>query len=436
MDETDGFVKAPLYNMVMVPILYVFGTKLIVVRLFTLLLTLFAVFLFLRNKNLRTFGVFLSLFPLLEFHIFQFTHYALTDMVCISLILISLYFFLRSYQVNDHRKKIRFMILSVFISFLCYFTKISFTYVIVIAPASAFLIAIRESLLKRKVDLKDYRLPAISLLAAVILFSIYFVCWCLPNYSRINFVLTSQVTGFYASTVKLILLDAWSIFLERFWNCIFTINLFFFLLVIISTILIFTIKRIKFTHFPLLVFSLVWILYECTRMPMHYLPYRYLLGFMFAIGVILSTLFTEWTFHFGKLRYIFFGIAAVIGMLNMKNNFEAYTRRTFQLEKINDYLANYDLKNKTVIGAWASSVCWKNKAITKPVWLDYYNWIDPVNKNNAAVVVTETDESDSNEAYKKAGIDLNKISDSSRTFDVWRYQLALYWIKPVKEIRN
>ena len=185
----------------------------------------------------------------------------------------------------------------------------------------------------------------------------------------------------------------------------------------------------------MLIFSSVWLLFELTRMPLHYLPYRYLLGFIFASGAILSTVYSEWTYHYGKLQYLFFTLAIIIAFFNLKNNYDAYNRRTFQLGAINNYLADYNLKDKPVLGSWASTVCWKNKAIVLPVWYKYYNWIDPIKKFNPALVVTELDESDSNEAYKNEGIDLNKISDSCRVFDVWNYKLVLYWIKSMKEIR-
>jgi len=56
------------------------------------------------------------------------------------------------------------------------------------------------------------------------------------------------------------------------------------------------------------------------------------------------------------------------------------------------------------------------------------NWENPVEKLKPNVIVSEIDESDSDCAYKKQGIDLAKISDSCRIFDMWRYKLALYWL--------
>lgn len=429
MKDTDGFIKAPFYNIVRIPGFYIFGTSLAVSRIITLIFVLLALYLFLKNEKLFYFGLFITAFSLTEFHVFQFAHYGLAEMMCISFILISLYFFFLAYQPAALKKQIRMIFYSALFLFLCCFTKINYYHVAAILPASVFLMAVNESFSKRKFIHKDYFMFYRSVLITVILFIIYFLFWVLPNRAILSYVLSSQVQGFYSDSLKMILADAWYIFINKFMTAAFRINIIHLAAVFIPAFILFVFGKRKFVFLPLFIFSFVWMLSEVWKFPMHYLPYRYLLSFIFACGVFIAAFYTEITQYPGRLKYLFFAVAAIICLNNFLWNYDAYSRRTFSLRAVDDYMANYDLKDKPVIGPWASSVCWKNKAVTLPVWLDYFNWNDPVNKLKPAAVVTEIDESDSNEAFKKSGTDLKKNSDSCRVFDVWTYKLAVYWIK-------
>ena len=426
--ETDGFVKAPLFNIIMIPFFYVFGTSLAVSRSVTLFITLFVLFFFLKNEKLRVFGIFLTLFALLEFHVFQFSHFGLAEMVSVSFIFSSLYFFYLSKESAELHKKIKLLFLSALFIFLCYFNKVSFLYTAGIMPVAVFLSLLNESWRKRKLIKKDYYIFSWSLIFTLFFLLFYFICWYLPFRDSISYVLTVQGNALYSPALKTILADAWYIFLREFWIEIFRINIIHFLIILICAFVLLIIKRKKSPCSALFIFSFVWILFELHKLPLLYLPYRYIISLICAAGVFISAMYFDLFFRLPKLKYFFLFIAIAFGIYNLKFNYDAFNRRTYQLMTVNKYLAKYDLKNKPVIGPWASSVCWENKAITFPVWYNYFNWKDPIKKYRPAIVVTEIDELDSDFAYKNAGIDLKKASDSCRVFDVCRYKLVVYWI--------
>lgn len=201
-------------------------------------------------------------------------------------------------------------------------------------------------------------------------------------------------------------------------------------IIIVLTIGFFIYKRKKDVFFitPIL-FSFFWILSEFHKLPMHYLPNRYLLGLIAACGILISALISE--LMLTKKNYIHvlvFSLSATLITLNLFNDYKIFQRRTFHLQQANDYLSKYKFGKDPVIGAWASSLCWKNEAITIPVWNHYFNWQDPINKYHPRIVISEKNESDSDSTYYFQNIKLNSLADSTKEFDLWRTKVMLYWI--------
>lgn len=46
------------------------------------------------------------------------------------------------------------------------------------------------------------------------------------------------------------------------------------------------------------------------------------------------------------------------------------------------------------------------------------------------LVISEYNEADAEQAYAQQHIDLMALSDSVKTFKLWRYELRCYWMKP------
>ena len=85
MDECDNLIKTPYFGFVLVPFYSLLGTHIWVGRLLILGCILVVIFLFLRRKETRLFGTALAIVGLLQFHIFQFSHYSLAEMLGVCL---------------------------------------------------------------------------------------------------------------------------------------------------------------------------------------------------------------------------------------------------------------------------------------------------------------------------------------------------------------
>lgn len=428
--ETDGFVKAPLLNLINIPFFYVFGTKLIVSRLITLIIVLLTMFVFLRTPKLFEFGVFLTLFSFFEFHIFHFSHFALAEMISICMVLMSLYFFYISGIKESYKTRLKFIFFAALFLFLAYFFKISFLYTAGILPVSLLIMNLRETISKRKFIHKDYFLFYWSLIFTIVLFGIHdgFMQFLAGDYYY--YCLFSQGKNLYSPSLILMIQDAWFIFIREFWVNVFKINIVHFIVVSLAGILYFFFSQQKKITSPILLFALTWMLFELHKLPMLYLPYRYALSMMFSAGALLSALYSEWIIKILKPKFILFAIAIIFSFINFSYTIDSYSKRTYQLDKANKYFAHYNLNNKRVIGPWAASFCWENKAITIPLWYEYINWDDPVNTYKPAAIVSEIGELDCDFAYKSQGINLDSISDSCRVFDIWNYKIGVYWINP------
>lgn len=435
--ENSTFVRGPLLNIIQLPFFLIFGTNLLVARLITLLMTLLVLFLFLREDRLRNFGVFLSLFTLFEFHIFQFAHYAIAEMVCINFIMLGLYFLLKAEKMDKSKGKTKMILLSAMFMFFCYASKIQFLYVAAILPVTTFFHALSLSFKERKLVKKHYTMFAWSFAFSLAFALFYYLLWYLPNKEFYNYVMASESGGRYHSTYGELKLDTQFNWEHLLWIKELKVFILHFFIVLGLALVFFIVKKKKAVHSLIATFSLIWILLELHKIPMWYLPNRYLLSLFFGCGVFVSSFYSEIIGYFNNIKFEVTALALVFGIYNFTYYSDAFQRRTYQMSTVNEYLAKYDLKDRPVIGPWASSFCWENKAITLPVWNNYFNWKDPIAKYNPAVVISESDEKESDNTYKSQGIDLQKISDSSRSFEVWNYKIGVYWIgKAKKEVGN
>src|ERR1051325_7282945 len=95
LNECDNAIKTPLFNLILFLPLKFFGTHLIVARI-TILLVLIVALLFLLKENYFAKLVpFLFITMLLQFYVFQYSHFALSEMLSIICILIGILFTFR-----------------------------------------------------------------------------------------------------------------------------------------------------------------------------------------------------------------------------------------------------------------------------------------------------------------------------------------------------
>ena len=109
-----------------------------------------------------------------------------------------------------------------------------------------------------------------------------------------------------------------------------------------------------------------------------------------------------------------------------------FLNRKFTIRNANDFFAKNCPEGKNIFGNWAPAITWdcnsKILVTTRPNLLKE----NLINEIENSLVISEPDESDSNQLYKNNGIDLFSISDSVVQIVVAEYPLNIFWIKTYK----
>jgi hypothetical protein len=104
--------------------------------------------------------------------------------------------------------------------------------------------------------------------------------------------------------------------------------------------------------------------------------------------------------------------------------------RTYAIRDTNEYLSHQLKKEDIVLGAWAPSLTWDSKSKALPVWNNFLNYKDPVTNFKPRVIIAETDEQDSEQAWSSQGINLKDLADSVKTVRISQWEMRIYWLKP------
>ena len=181
-----------------------------------------------------------------------------------------------------------------------------------------------------------------------------------------------------------------------------------------------------------MLFSLIWIVLELHKIPMTYLPNRYLLSLYVAAGLFISATFSV-LFSSGKSMKIAISILSVLVLIfNLSGIIQSFRSRTYDIRTVNHYLKCCSYKPGIALGSWATAVSWETDLKTMPVWNNYFNSKDPINTLNPELIIVEENEAETDRAFISNGISLSQQSDSSRVFRIWRYPVRVYWIKQHK----
>ncbi len=435
INESDCVAKTPLFNLMMYPVLKVFGTNWMVARLFVLLATLFT-FAFLLFRSKRSWAWIASILLLgSQFYVFQYAHFAQAELLQCDFILLALFFFIRI--GNDADLKSRnygnIFLSCLFIAF-SYYTKISSLYLILVVPAGLFL----HFILAFWFDKTDWKRRLMQVLASIgftIFFAlIYYACWYLPfkdTFELFNENELSSVTGFEFS-----MSDYFRLFPFNHSVLMKDKSLFLYILlteISIIGILVLSALKIKGKKkdknlFPLL-FIGFWLLLEMHKFGYHYLPQRYLIFTILAASCLAGFVFQAILKQHKIIGGIFLFLLIFVVGNNVRFYADSYLNRHYEIKAMNDYLGNYNLSNETIIGPWAPTATWVCRAKTIPIWRDYYYHEDPINRFHPRIIISELDETDSDSAYSKMNVHLKEISDSSRQYNINLWKPVVYWLK-------
>lgn len=423
--ENSTFVRGPLFNIIQYPFFEVFGSKLIVSRLLVLLSVILVLGIWLLNRHTAVFGAVFSVLAMTQYHLFHFSHYGLAEMMAVAFILLAVFLYLPG---ESRTKPLRFLGAG-FLIFLAYGLKIQFLYAAALLPFTDFILMLRESFRQRKI--MNWKPLLYSGLTALGFAGLYLI-WYLSHQRFYDYVMGSEVSGRYPAGVGNLFAVArfnfsyflWVRELKTIW-----------IPLLISLPLIgylYWRKVLNPIDKRVLLVASCWIFLELHKLPMTYIPNRYLLSLYLPIIMVYSIPLSRLLQASTLPRLIAALLILVLLGFQGKELLHSYRTRTYDLQKANHYLKSCNIKDGLALGSWASAINWDTEIRAIPVWNHYFNWENPVETFKPRLVMTETNEADAEQAYAQQHIDLMALSDSVRTFRLWRYEIKCYWMKNPK----
>ena len=349
----------------------------------------------------------------------------MSEMLSISFVMIS-FIFLNNYF---EKGKLKFLFLSSLMIFGTYCLKNQFFYLIVLLPAVVlFFNTIR--FFRHEINGKKFTTDFLHISGFTIaLFVVYIIIWYLPNKEFYDSVMLEathnrfQVWGKIKSTLQF----NYNYYIHTLKNLTLLIG---FVLALLLGIFSLFFKSGNIKNHLIIIFGFIWILIESHKLAFTHLPQRYLLGMYAAIAFFSSAVLYQY-FHRNNYFKYSLPIALVAALFfNMEFNQKAYNRRTYEIKTITDYLYKYNWNEKTIAGVWAPSLTWNTKAKVIPVWKSSFTTNELFNTINPAMIITEADEAEAEQYYTNSGIDLKAVSDSCKKFELWRYNIELFWMYP------
>jgi hypothetical protein len=425
--ENTTLVRGPLFGALQIPFFAVAGTSRVMARLITIAAVMLALWLLAARPRWRGFALLLAMVAFTHFRVYQFSHYAMAEMVGIAAVVVS-FLFLQFYFINKKNKNLALAAMMIFVA---YGLKIQFAYLAVLLPVVVTLYDMGRWL-KKQINFKTFVVDTAIITGFTLGFAIlYFVIWYLPTKDFYDAVMAEQTGGIFDMWEKL----RSTVHFNYDYFILDTPNIPL-LILVAAALLLWVLSAVggifKIQNHLIILFGFIWTLAELHKLGMLYLPQRYLLGLYVAAGFFAAAVLYQFI-EKGKVIKIAVLTAAILALLfNGWYYLEAYNRRSWQLQSANNYLQNFDWKDRVVAGAWAPSITWGTAAQSMPVWLGITDPRLLQEHNLPAMIVMEHDQADSEMFYDINNFDLQAHTDSMKTFEVWRYQIELRWIAPVE----
>ncbi len=423
MDEGDNLIKSPLYNGYLAGVMSIFDSSRKTLRLATLIGSLLLIGWFLLKIKSYLLPVFLTLIAGFQFHLFQFFHFSMVEMLVNGCALVAVAFATIYLQTGSSRQ----LLLSYLMLYICFLLKIQYAYLL----ALPFVMWLVGALSKND---KKYWHTLIKLtITAGASVALFYVAWYLPFQEIFNTVWAHQGADRFAGNDAIIRVftDSGKYLVWGDRNIWFAIA---FALSIPPGI-----YYLKGNH-PLrylLIATGIWVVLELHKMFILYLPTRYALSLFLAMGLWMATVIcltiVSWQKSDKQTSELIHLLAAILILIpvlagNLFNFNNVLRQRTYNSEQIIAEYEDYNFEDKTIVGVWATTLIWNPTAHIIPVWKNFLNDDDILQKVKPPLVVTEKDEADSEQVFSSRGIDLKALSDSNAQHDYGRYKVNFYFM--------
>jgi hypothetical protein len=175
-----------------------------------------------------------------------------------------------------------------------------------------------------------------------------------------------------------------------------------------------------------------WCLLELYKPALAYLPGRYLVSTFFAMGLF-SCVCIKGIYYANSKRttriIIVLILISIPVSLNIIQYYNSYLRRTYLIRSANEFVAAHCPQGCMVAGPWAPSVTWNTDAPSIPVWSNYFNDRNTMERFQPCIIVSEVDEEDSGNAWSAQGIKPAELSDTTYDFKIHNWHVRIYSLR-------
>ena len=417
-EKSDVPVKAPLFSVLFYFPFLLFGSKLIVARVSVAAISFLILISTLRTLNIKPLGA-LLIIPsiLLQYHLFHFTHYALSEILAVMLTFFSLVLFGK--KINE--KKFRAAgVLSSLIIFIVLLLKFNFVYLIPLIPLLSLFLWITT---KEKKFKSTFVASTLSLL---FLSALYFFFFILPHKELFFNVLKSQSQNKFVSISQLP-------------GNIYLLVKYFFSGVLLPVSISFTVALILLFPFKekiktkdraaLIPALLIWLILESHKLSMSYLPTRYFIPLIFAMMIFSAIVFSTAFANGGKtLRAAIILLSAAFLTTNIFFYVKSYNRREYKLLSLSKKISRLHLENETALGNWSSSITWNSAIRTLPFIPDGFSDSLILQKEKPRFIALWNNRAEIEAFEKINNINLLNISDSIWHEKIGRFEVGIFWL--------
>ncbi len=420
--ESDGFIKAPLFSIVQGFSMAVFGCEQLVARSTVLILVLMALLLLWALKSSRTLAIvfILTTFSLISVH--QHAHLALSEMAAVSFVLLSGFCLNRFFQDS----KFGWFLGSQFAIIMAVGMKIQFLYLFMLPPLLWWFKMIMNRRNADGVNLSGQsKVVAGSVIGTMLLLFAYY------------FVFRDEWHVFQKAQSGSLSLDSisWNAFIDNCKAYLFRKKMSFFVVLFVVSLGIFfkvlfdRSRRVALSTWS--IFSFAWLVLELHKLPMDYLPMRYMVSFYVSMGLFSSAVLTDaWLAGlFPKARTFSLGLVALVFVVNLYVLVKAFNERTYVLKSIQERIAVDLHKADIVVGPWAPALTWGNSCRSFPVWSGFSGSGQIMKNGSPTIIISEKGGLDSGFDWTGFfGRDLDAAADSVTYGNIADWRVGVYWV--------
>ncbi|WAC75256.1 hypothetical protein OU995_11375 [Roseateles sp. SL47] len=425
--ESDGVIKEPLFSLFAWGVLSGVGDSLTVMRLAMLALSSVVLALLVAGPSPLSRAVLVGLPVLaLSYYPFHYAHLALVEVTASLLIIAALWGVQRRLMGGGAWT----FVCSALLIFLAYSMKVQFVYAAAIPPL-AFVLAWGMNVGQWGVGWRRAAINVAGASGAAVAFALVFLAgWYWPNRALMSFVLGAQTSRRSSSWTQLVHSLADNLHMLATDRRLWAVWLVLLVGLGAAAVAWRAVRRTGIQrgedarqseterlYVALMAPPVAWVLIELHKLTLSYLPSRYFLPLVMALGLLgAAGLYAAWRWggrsahQAGRFQpspwgYAGFAVLMMTLVLDGRDYANAYQRRAYAVRDAQVRLAaDGQWENKLVMGPWAATLFWGSGALTKPVWKDYFNDGDAIQQLRPVAIVSEPSEDDSEGAFKASGV--------------------------------